>query len=110
MIRENKDDFYNILKNITLEDLALIFQNPEKDKGSDSTEIIENQEKKILYTVNELIEKYPFFTRYNINMAIKKGGLPFCFIGNKRMFSKEEIDKWLEKEAKQKKVKEHYDI
>lgn len=107
----SKKEIYNTLKNMTLEELASIFNHSEeKNKISENVEILNKEDSKVLYTINELIEKYPFFTRYNINKAIQKDGLPYCVIGNKRMFNKEEIDKWLEKETKPKKEKIKYDI
>ena len=96
---------------MTLGELISIFNCQEKqNKINEDIQIINQDNSKILYTINELIEKYPFFTRYNINQAIQKDGLPYCLIGNKRMFNKEEIDKWLEKETKPKKEKFKYDI
>ena len=107
----SKTEIYNTIKNMTLEELLSIFncheeENIIKEKIQESNQ----EESKILYTINELIEKYPFFTRYNINKAIQNDGLPYCLIGNKRMFNKTEIDKWLEKETKPKKEKVKYDI
>ena len=107
----SKNEIYNTIKNMTLEELISIFNCQEKqNKINEDIQIINQDNSKILYTINELIEKYPFFTRYNINQAIQKDGLPYCLIGNKRMFNKEEIDKWLEKETKPKKEKFKYDI
>lgn len=104
----DKNELYKVLKNMTLEEIISMFDSSSKTEGINNLEFMEKDDSKILYTIDELIEKYPFFTRYNINQAIQKGGLPFCTIGNKRLFSKEEVDKWLEKETKPKKVK--YDI
>jgi len=107
----SKNEIYNTIKNMTLGELISIFNCQEKqNKINEDIQIINQDNSKILYTINELIEKYPFFTRYNINQAIQKDGLPYCLIGNKRMFNKEEIDKWLEKETKPKKEKFKYDI
>jgi len=107
----SKNEIYNTIKSMTLEELISIFNCPEKDKKAhEDIQIINQENSKILYTVNELIEKYPFFTRYNINQAIQNDGLPYCLIGNRRMFDKEEIDKWIEKETKPKKEKAKYDI
>lgn len=107
----SKSEIYNTLRKMTLEELASMFCcSEEKAVVNENMNISNKAERKVLYTVNELIEKYPFFTRYNINKAIQNDGLPYCFIGNKRMFDKEEIDKWLEKETKPKKEKIKYDI
>lgn len=106
----NKSEIYAAVKNMTLEELASIFTPTKKIETVEHIDKTEKTDSKILYTINELIENYPFFTRYNINKAIQNDGLPYCFIGNKRMFSKNEIDKWLEKETSQKKEKLKYDI
>jgi len=53
--------------------------------------------------INDLIQKYPFFTRYNINKAINERGLPYLKIGNKKMFDEEKVEKWIDKELKTKK-------
>ena len=108
-----KNEIYSVIKNMTLEELISIFKYHEiksENKLNEDIQIPNQEEKRVLYTINELIEEYPFFTRYNINKAIKNDGLPFCSIGNKRMFNKEEIDKWIEKETKPKKEKVKYDI
>ena len=104
-----RDDVYKAIKNITLEELASIFCT-NKVEVVEKIEKVEIEDSKVFYTINELIEKYPFFTRYNINKAIQSGGLPYCFIGRKRMFSKEEVENWLDKETKPKKEKLKYDI
>ena len=107
----SKTEIYNTIKNMTLEELLSIFNCNEEEKIiKEKIQESNQEESKILYTINELIEKYPFFTRYNINKAIQNDGLPYCLIGNKRMFNKTEIDKWLEKETKPKKEKVKYDI
>lgn len=106
-----KNEIYNTIKSMTLEELISLFNCQEKeDKINENMQACNKEELKVLYTINELIEKYPFFTRYNINKAIQNDGLPYCFIGNKRMFNKEEIDKWIEKETKPKKEKIKYEI
>ena len=107
----SKNEIYNTIKSMTLEELLSIFNCHEKEnKVNENIQVFNQENSKVLYTINELIEKYPFFTRYNINKAIQNDGLPYCFIGNKRMFNKEEIDKWIEKETKPKKEKVKYDI
>lgn len=110
MKNENNDYLYKTLKNMTLEELVSIFKTSNQIGPIRIEEKINTEDSMVLYTINELIDKYPFFTRYNINKAIENGGLPYCFIGNKRMFNKEEIEKWLEKETKPKKEKIKYDI
>lgn len=106
----NKKEIYDTLKNMTLEELAGIFSFSKKQDVITDSIKIEDEDSTILYTTNDLLDKYPFFTRYNLNKAIQNGGLPYCIIGNKKMFNKEEIDKWLEKETKPKKEKIKYEI
>ena len=59
-------DVMNVLKSLTLEDIIKLVINDEKKNGvnEDKQEIIESS--KEIYNIEELIEKYPFFTRYNI--------------------------------------------
>ena len=113
-----KNEIYSAIKNMTLGELLSIFNCNEEEKiikekeqkVNENIQVFNQEDTKVLYTVNDLIEKYPFFTRYNINKAIQNEGLPYCTIGNKRMFNKEEIDKWIEKETKPKKEKVKYEI
>ena len=107
----NKEELYDILKRMTLEEFATAI-NGSKTVKSDKEECnLQNHYRvKTLYTINELIEKYPFFTRYNINKAIQNDDLPYCSIGKKRMFSKTEVEKWLEKNMCTKKENQKYKI
>lgn len=110
----NEKDICMALKNMTLEEFASILNRyNEINANNNKKEEINEQtqtSKKILYTIDELIEEYPFFTRYNINKAIQNTGLPYLVIGNKKMFNKEEVEKWLDKESKSKKEKNKYEI
>lgn len=110
MITNN--EVYQTLKKMTLEEFAQILSSYSEIKNENEKIIEKYQEenKKILYTIDELIEQYPFFTRYNINKAIQKDGLLYFTIGSKRMFNKDEVEKWLDKESKQKKEKTKYEI
>ncbi len=107
----NKEELYDILKRMTLEEFATAI-NGSKTVKSDKEEcnLQSDYRVKTLYTINELIEKYPFFTRYNINKAIQNDDLPYCSIGKKRMFSKSEVEKWLEKNMCTKKENQKYKI
>lgn len=109
-MEKNKEEVYKVLKKMTLEELADVFKPTNKVEVIEMVDKIGSNSDKVLYTINELLEKYPFFTRYNLNKAIQRDGLPYCFIGNKRMFNKEEIEKWLERETKPKKEKIKYEI
>ena len=107
----NKEELYDILKRMTLEEFATAI-NGSKTVKTDKEEcnLQSHYRVKTLYTINELIEKYPFFTRYNINKAIQNDDLPYCSIGKKRMFSKSEVEKWLEKNMCTKKENQKYKI
>ena len=67
----SNQDVMNVLKSLTLEDIIKLVINDEKKNGvnEDKQEIIESS--KEIYNIEELIEKYPFFTRYNIVKIIK---------------------------------------
>ena len=43
-----------------------------------------------------MIEKYSFFTRYNLKRAVEEENLPYVTIGNKRLYEKKAVEKWLE--------------
>ena len=107
----NKEELYDILKRMTLEEFSTAI-NGSKTVKSDKEEcnLQSHYRVKTLYTINQLIEKYPFFTRYNINKAIQNDDLPYCSIGKKRMFSKSEVEKWLEKNMCTKKENQKYKI
>ena len=109
---DNEKDICMALKKMTLEEFANILNsyNEINANNNKKKEINEQTSKKILYTIDELIEEYPFFTRYNINKAIQNTGLPYLVIGNKKMFNKEEVEKWIDKEYKRKKEKNKYEI
>ena len=100
----NEKDICMALKNMTLEEFASILNSYNEINANN------NKKEEINDTIDELIEEYPFFTRYNINKAIQNTGLPYLVIGNKKMFNKEEVEKWLDKESKSKKEKNKYEI
>lgn len=62
---------------------------------SSSQEPKKENPKNIIYNSNELLEHYPMFTKYSLDIAIKKDDLPFFRIGHKRYFEKDAIDKWI---------------
>lgn len=102
------NNVYDKIKKLTLEEFAYIlntFVEDEKDKiKQDCSKGVKN---KTLYNIDELIEHYPFFTRYNINKAIQNDGLPYLIIGKKRLFDKDAIDNWLTKENDNKKLNKY---
>lgn len=107
----NNQDIYKCLKQLTLENLIkLIFENETMPKSIDVNDYRNynqiNTEKSI-YSIDELIKKYPFFTRYSINKAIQEDGLPSFNIGKKRYFDKYEIDSWLTKNDRRINKKEY---
>ena len=85
---------------MTLEELVIcIIEGIEKKKESQELEnnIIENNktENDEIYTIEQLINNYSFFTRYSLNKAIQESNLPYFKIGSKKYFRKNEIDKWI---------------
>lgn len=86
------------------------------DENKKESIAIEKQESsevnKEIYSVEELIEKYPFFTRYNINKAIDEDQFPVFYIGRKKYFDKEEVENWLSQKSieKRKQEKERFKI
>ena len=95
----SNQDVMNVLKSLTLEDIVKLVINDEKKNGvnEDKQEIIESS--KEIYNIEELIEKYPFFTRYNINKAIEEDKFPVFYIGRKKFFDKDEIEAWLSQKS-----------
>ena len=55
----------------------------------------QNTTKEIIYNTNELLEHYPMFTKYSLNIDKKKNNLPHFRVGHKRYFKKDAIDKWI---------------
>ena len=102
---------YQAIKKMTLEEFAnMINSFSEHNVKEDiDNKVIRNESRKIFYTIDELIEQYPFFTRYNINKAIQNDGLPYFMMGNRRKFNKEDVEKWIDKQSKAKKERK-YDI
>ena len=84
---------------MTIEELVLcIIENANKvsDKTLEPKE--ENDEKEIIYTINDLIDNYSIFTRYSINKAISEKDLPYFSLGTKKYFKKTEIDNWIQQQ------------
>ncbi len=83
---------------MTIEELVLcILKNNNKIEEKEQN-ILENKienEKEIIYSINQLIDNYSIFTRYNINKAITEKGLPYFHLGSKKYFKKKEIDQWI---------------
>lgn len=106
------NEVYDKIKKLTLEEFANILNNfISNEKDNPKEDCSKSVKNKVLYNIDELIENYPFFTRYNINKAIQNDGLPYLIIGKKRLFDKEAIDNWLTKEnANKKSNKNKYDF
>lgn len=84
---------------MTLEELVLcIVEGIEKKKEVESkNEVVIKEETSNdeIYTIEQLINNYSFFTRYSLNKTIEEDGLPYFKIGSKKYFKKREIDKWI---------------
>lgn len=114
LINNANKELIECLKNITLEELANILytsKGEEKKPTENKKNVVDlNKDRKVLYTIDDLINNYPFFTRYNINKAIQEKGLPYITIGNKRLFDKDSVEKWIEKGTKTKNERNKNDI
>ncbi len=100
----DNDGFYNLIKKLTLEEIANILNNSKNiPQENEKEKIIKND--KTIFTIDELLNCYPFFTRYSLNNAIKKEGLPFVLIGKKKLFDKEAVENWLKLESTNKRDK-----
>lgn len=97
------DNLYEKISNMTLKELISIIQsqNNKLENSNFNQNIINNIEKEstTLYDTNEMIESYPFFTRYNIRKATEEENLPYIKIGNKKFFDKEAVEKWISKKS-----------
>lgn len=86
------NDKYEQVKNMTLEELVLCVMN----KYNDRKEGIDEQ----VYSIDQVISKYSFFTRYSLNKAIMEEKLPYFKIGSKKYFKKEDIELWIKEQQK----------
>ena len=106
------NDVYEVLSNMTIGELIDIIKNKEtpiKKDESINQSIIKSIDKEAttLFDTNELLEQYPFFTRYNLKKAIDEDNLKYITIWNKRFFEKKEIEKWIDYKYKKKKQEEY---
>lgn len=87
---------------MTIEELVLCILEQskveEKQNSFAETPQVTNKIDDTIYSINQLIENYSIFTRYNINKAISEKGLPYFSLGSKKYFKKSEIEKWIEKQ------------
>ena len=95
----SNQEVLNVLKKLSLEDIIkmIIDENRKEEVVVENKESVEVS--KEIYSVDELIEKYPFFTRYNINKAIEEDKFPVFYIGRKKFFDKDEIEAWLSQKS-----------
>jgi len=83
------------IKDMTISELiALITSNVSSSSSKDK------QEDDIVYNSKQLLEKYPMFTKYTLDIAIKKENLPFFRIGHLRYFKKSAVDNWIKENNK----------
>lgn len=97
------------LKKITIEEIIQILINNMNKDNIDKVAIPEKENKNI-FSINELVEEYPMFSRYSIEKAIKEKGLPFLKLGNKKFFEKEAVEKWIEQNNTTATEKKHFDL
>lgn len=89
---------YNLLKNMSFEDVVLmIMKNNNLDISMNTKE-----EKDIYYTAKDLYELYPkMFTKYKLAQYIKNEDFPVIKDGKERFFLKSNVEKWLENKNNQ---------
>lgn len=96
---------------MTIEELVLCIieqsKIEEKKENLEVSQVVNNTDDTI-YSINQLIENYSIFTRYNINKAISEKGLPYFSLGSKKYFKKSEIEKWIEKQQSENKNTRRY--
>lgn len=96
---------------MTIEELVLCIieqsKIEEKQNSLETPQVTTNTDD-IIYSINQLIENYSIFTRYNINKAISEKGLPYFSLGSKKYFKKSEIEKWIEKQQSDNKNSRRY--
>lgn len=92
---------------MTLEELVLCILNKNENNDKNKEEKIEQsniqETSDEIYSINQLIKKYPIFTRYSLNKAMKENGLPYFSLGSKKYFKKSDVDNWLCDQHKRKK-------
>lgn len=64
------------LKKITVEEIIQILIN-NMNINNQEEELTKENESKNIFSINELAEEYPMFSRYSIENEIKEKGLPF---------------------------------
>lgn len=84
------NDRYEQIKNMTLEELVLCVMNKHGNNDNDEQ----------VYSIDQVISKYSFFTRYSLNKAILEDNLPYFKIGSKKYFKKDDIELWIKKQQK----------
>ena len=69
---------------------------------SDNFNFSKDDEESIIFDTKELISRYPklFPNKYSVDIAIKKGNLPFFRNGHKRFFDKNSVENWISKNNK----------
>ena len=82
------------LKKITVEEIIQILIN-NININNQEEELTKENESKNIFSITELVEEEPMFSRYSIENAIKEKGLPFFKLGNKKFFEKDAIEKWI---------------
>lgn len=77
------------LKKITVEEIIQILIN-NMNINNQEEELTKENESKNIFSINELAEEYPMFSRYSIENAIKEKGLPCFKLGNKKFFERDQ--------------------
>ena len=89
---------YNMLKNISLADVIRVVIENENIEIKQ----VEQEERDVYYTANELIELYPnIFSKYKLAKYIKEENFQVIKDGKERFFPKASVEKWLENKKNQ---------
>lgn len=80
-------------------EIGKLIKNYENGNNNDSN--CDSKKDEDLYSINQVIELYPLLSKHIITNAINNGELKVTWIGNKRYFSLNDIDNYLENKQEQ---------
>ena len=96
----SKKEIVDYLKTLTIAEIIDLLSNSNLKDAK--------QNKKIVYTTEEVLQNYPMFSRYTLNKAIKEQKLTFYREGHKMFFEKDLIDKWVQEHTSTFSYKDKY--
>ena len=74
---------------------ALIFDIANLIKKYEDNENIQTVQENKLYNISEVLEFYPYFSKYLLTKAIEKGDLKAIWIGHQRHFYKKDLEEYI---------------